>query len=242
MFDPFGDFETAGYLRNVLALKDREEIATVQHSYFVAGLDEAVRFLRRQKAIDYACFCKVHGLLFEGFYPWAGRDRLSLGVGEIISKAGRVQFEASHLSQAAIETGLRVGHDRNAIVRRPGHVMGYFAWGHPFLDGNGRTMVVVHAELLHRAGFVIDWSRTRKDEYLKVLTQELNDPRASLLDAYLVPLLVPVERDVSWAEHLRGIPGLDGRDSDPTNTVAYDANDPRGRAEYEEMVRKRGTT
>jgi fido (protein-threonine AMPylation protein) len=26
---------------------------------------------------------------------------------------------------------------------RPGEVMGYFAHGHPFLDGNGRTIMVV---------------------------------------------------------------------------------------------------
>lgn len=240
MFDPFGDFATSGYLRNVASLRDPEEIATVQHSYFVAALDSAVGHLRRQKNIAYADFCEVHRLLFEGFYPWAGCDRLALGVGEYISKAGRVQFECSDRAQAAVEAGLRVGNDRAAMAVRPGHVMGYFAWGHPFLDGNGRTMMVVHAELLHRAGFIVDWSRTRKDEYLEVLTQELLDPRANLLDAYVTPLLLPADPGASWVDQLRGMPSLDGRDSDLSDTVAYGSGDQQAEAEYAEIVRKRG--
>jgi len=239
MFDPFGDFEAAGYLRNVLALKDPGEIAAAQHNFFLAGLDEAVRFLSRRKILTYLDFCEVHRLLFGGFYPWAGQDRQSLGVGEFISKGQRVQFERSSMAQAAIELGLRMGNNPKAIAERPGHVMGLFAWGHPFLDGNGRTMTVVHAELLHRAGFVIDWTRTRKNEYLEVLTHELDEPRPGHLDAYLQPLLVPSNPRIPWVDQLRTMPGLDGHGSDPSDTVAYAADDARGIAEYEALVRMR---
>jgi cell filamentation protein len=46
--------------------------------------------------------------------------------------------------------------------QKPGEVMGYLAHGHPFLDGNGRTIMLVHAELARRAGFGIDWGSTGK--------------------------------------------------------------------------------
>ena len=40
-FDPFGDFETRGYLRNVFGEKDPDIIKHLEHSAFVAGIAEA---------------------------------------------------------------------------------------------------------------------------------------------------------------------------------------------------------
>ncbi|WP_084136082.1 Fic family protein [Pollutimonas bauzanensis] len=40
--------------------------------------------------------------------------------------------------------------------------MGMFAYGHPFLDGNGRTMLVVRSELCFRANMSVDWTQTQK--------------------------------------------------------------------------------
>jgi cell filamentation protein len=59
---------------------------------------------------------------------------------------------------------------------RPGEIMGYLAHGHPFLDGNGRTIMMIHAVLAQRASFSIDWVATEKNAYLDALTKELNDP------------------------------------------------------------------
>ena len=52
------------------------------------------------------------------------------------------------------------------MTAKAGEVMGYLAYGHPFLDGNGRAIMVVHAELAQRAGFSIDWAATGKAAYL----------------------------------------------------------------------------
>jgi Fic family protein len=38
--------------------------------------------------------------------------------------------------------------------------MGYLAHGHPFLDGNGRTIMVLHCVLAQRAGFGQQRART----------------------------------------------------------------------------------
>jgi hypothetical protein len=44
---------------------------------------------------------------------------------------------------------------------RSGEIMGYLAYGHPFLDGNGRTIMTAHSALAQRAGFSIDWTATK---------------------------------------------------------------------------------
>jgi hypothetical protein len=41
-FDPFGDFATRGYLRNLAKAKDPDIVRRLQHNSFMTGLDEAV--------------------------------------------------------------------------------------------------------------------------------------------------------------------------------------------------------
>ena len=241
MFDPFGDFETAGYLRNIEKLKDPSEIAEAEHGFFLSNLEESVACLRGRKVVAYSDYLQVHRILFQEFYPWAGHDRHELGVAAFISKGGRVQFERSDNCQRAVEWGLRMGNDPEKMAVHPGEVMGAFAWGHPFLDGNGRTMLVVHAELLHRAGFAINWPATRKSDYLEALTYELHNPQARLLDEYLNSKKVPTDKKRPWIQQLGNLPGLDGKDTMDATTVAYDASDSVGRSEYEAIVRARGS-
>jgi cell filamentation protein len=40
-FDPFGDFETHGYLRNSAKEKDAAIVRRLEHASFTTGIDEA---------------------------------------------------------------------------------------------------------------------------------------------------------------------------------------------------------
>jgi cell filamentation protein len=50
-------------------------------------------------------------------------------------------------------------------------------------------MLLVHTELCARADFSIDWTSTKKTEYLQALTSELQAPEKGFLDAYFVPVM-----------------------------------------------------
>lgn len=244
-FDPFGDFNSAGYLRNVEALKDPELVKNQERVFFEAHLEEALDFLRRvEGGIAYSDILRVHGVLFDEFYPWAGKDRCELGVGHLVGKGiegapNYVQFEMPENIARAAEWGLHLGNDVNQMREHPGTVMGAFAWAHPFLDGNGRTILLVHAELCHRAGFFIDWPSTDKQAYLEALTRELHDP-GKHLDAYLLPLARPVLNSSDLAHRLRNLPGLDGRVASIGENVSYRTDDEKAVAAYREMKRSRG--
>ena len=120
----------------------------------------------------------------------------------------------------------------------PGEVMGFLAYGHPFLDGNGRTIMLVHADLALRAGFGIDWGSTTKNDYLSALTEELESPSKGKLDSYLKPFIRDgVVRNV--ADAIKLAPGLDGNNAD---AVAGETKDPELQARYEAQQLKRGTT
>jgi cell filamentation protein len=75
-FDPFGDFETRGYLRNVAKAKDSEIVRRLQHNSFITGIDEAFDQLAARKRLSYDDVLGTHKILFEAVFPWAGEDRL----------------------------------------------------------------------------------------------------------------------------------------------------------------------
>lgn len=238
MFDPFGDFETKGYLQNYEGIKDFRELKIIEHTFFEANLEDAFDYLGKVKdPLKYEHFLKVHQILFSDFYPWAGKDRHQLGVANLVDK-GNIQFEEAPLVQRAVEWGLAIGNDPTKMKAQPGVVMGIFAWGHPFLEGNGRTMLLVHTELCARANFSIDWPNSPKNDYLQKLTDELRKPDKGVLDSYLKPLIKKLPARKYWVDQIKSIPGIDGANTEDEN-MAYAADDPLARKRYEEATELR---
>jgi cell filamentation protein len=237
VFDPFKDFETAGYLRNKFAEKDPRTVREMEHELFRANLDEAMAYLAAQIDISYVDFLHVHRTLFSAFYPWAGQDR-TITAQEIAVKKGEILFCHPYDARRAVEQGLRLGQDLETMQRRPGEVMGFFAYGHPFLDGNGRTMLVVHSELCHRAGFSISWELTAKSMYLTALSEEITNPGKGILDAYLRQFVAaPVHRK-NWGQTIHSLNGLDGLSTE--DRIEGDINDPLVVEKYKEFEARRG--
>ncbi|MGA7071562.1 hypothetical protein [Bradyrhizobium sp.] len=118
--------------------------------------------------------------------------------------------------------------------------MGYLAYAHPFLDGNGRTIMTVHSVLAQRSGFSIDWSATKKEAYLDALTKEIENPSKGYLDAYLKSLMRDPVSHEQLATAVVQAPGLDGNVQDAElNQVLGNADEPAVKAQYEAMLIKR---
>jgi cell filamentation protein len=132
------------------------------------------------------------------------------------------------------------------MAAKPGEVMGYLAFGHPFLDGNGRTIMTVHSVLAQRAGFSIDWSSTNKENYLDALTRELDSPGKGHLDNYLKPFMrapIAYEQLATEVARVPGFARLAGFDgiADPQaqlNEVVGGTDEPAVKAQYEKVLRK----
>lgn len=165
----------------------------------------ALDFLAKKKRIDYAHFLEVHRILFEGLYPWAGKDREEVLPYSAVKK-GSLYFCHPRDCRLAVAEGLSLAQDKKLMNQRPGFIMGLFAYGHPFLDGNGRTMLLVHAELCFRANMSVNWMSTSKQPYLDALTKEIERPNDGHLDAYLQPFIqaqIPRDFGCSLSRHYR---------------------------------------
>jgi cell filamentation protein len=235
-FGPFGDFETQGYLRNLTKEKDSEIVRRLEHASFMTGIDAALQRLAKVKFLSYADALETHRILFDAVYPWAGQDRRTTAPDLAISK-GAVLFAHPEHIQRATEYALTHGQDEKFMREKPGEIMGYLAYAHPFLDGNGRAIMVVHAVLAQRAGFSIDWAATGKSDYLAALTKELDDPGKGHLDVYLKPFICTAVGDDQLAEEIALAPGLDGNDEE--NEVLGKTGYPALKARYEQQELKR---
>jgi cell filamentation protein len=151
---------------------------------------------------------------------------------------GNVLFCHPLDSRRAIEEGLRIGQEVELMTKKPGEVMGLFAYGHPFLDGNGRTMLLVHLELIYRAGFSITWADTNKAHYLTALSNEIDNPGLGILDTYLLKFKSDRLERNEWGKKILSIKGLDGLDAD--NQIIGNLTDPVVAEKYRQFVQQRG--
>lgn len=210
MFDPFGDFDTRGYLRNTRGLKDPEAVKLFEHAAFRVNVLKALVALQAAaRPLCYRDVLDTHKRLFGKVYPWAGQDREALAPLLAVGKAGRYDlFAHPRDARRAVEHALHMASDPVQMRAKPGEILGLLCYGHPLLDGNGRTLLTVHAELCRRAGVRVACENVAKTDYLAALTRELEQP-GKALDAFLAPHVRRPAVDVAQdAESLRTLPGL----------------------------------
>jgi cell filamentation protein len=218
-FDPFGDFESQGYLRNFASLKDISKVKDLEYASFQGNLSRAINTLADIDFIEYKHVLAIHQTLFGDVYPWAGQDRLLTAPNINITKGGYgAMFAQPPYIRRVTDYALDLGRDPNVMREQPGHIMGSLAHAHPFLDGNGRTIMVLHSELAYRAGISINWRQTDKADYLMALTKELNDPDKGHLDLYLKPFIRDAVEHQQSASVLKSLKGL-GETTIPKNRL-----------------------
>jgi hypothetical protein len=165
----------------------------------------------------------------DGREQTGGADEASTAQRGIQGRSDQGMFTAGSVDSGYLYQKLRA---------HPGEVMGLFAYVHPFLDGNGRTMLIVHAELCQRAGFSILWQNTSKDDYLTALTEEIRLPGKGVLDRYLLRFKGPAQVSGAWIATVATLHGLDGIGTQ--DEVGGSFSDPAVVAQYQQFERHRG--
>jgi cell filamentation protein len=187
VLDPFGDYATEGYLRNVYKEKDLSIIGHLETAAFEDHVHDAVEFLRAQSSIEYSHITETHRILFESVYPWAGRDRLETAPHLAIARGGySTLFSHPAAIRKAVDVALHKAGDAEYFLSHPGEIFGYLAHAHPFLEGNGRTILTVFTDLTRRCGFHISWEEIDKARFLDLLTKELLEP-GKHMDSLVIP-------------------------------------------------------
>ena len=187
-FDPFGDFDTRGYLHNSRGYKTTSAVKRFEHREYYKKIQLARDYLTNTGVIDYPALRETHRILFSTVYPWAGQDRAALRVETAIVK-GRLHFASPDQIERLAAQALTLANDPAIMARQPGLVLGDLAYAHPFLEGNGRSFLAVLTELACRAAISIDWRAIPLRHYLSALTKEIVLPGEGHLDTVLAPYI-----------------------------------------------------
>ena len=75
-FDPFGDFATRGYLRNVAKAKDPKIVQRLLHNSFLTGIDAALGHLKARLSTLLTANTRGPRARHEGRSTTLGRDWL----------------------------------------------------------------------------------------------------------------------------------------------------------------------
>jgi hypothetical protein len=89
-FDPSGDFETQGYLRNLAREKDPEIVRHLEHASFMTGLDAALERLAKIDGFPIPICSKRTEFSSKPSIPGLGKT----GIGRLPTLPGEVRFFA----------------------------------------------------------------------------------------------------------------------------------------------------
>ena len=142
--DPFGDRATRGHLRNRIGTADPAEIARIEAKTFAANILPALETLEASRTITYRDVLAVHQRLFSTVYLWAGQDRAAL-----LSENTEISYIPAFSpapGNAQLQHGNRARHGSSTLPidagAAPARYSAGLAQAHPFLEGNGRAVMV----------------------------------------------------------------------------------------------------
>ncbi len=112
---------------------------------------------------------KIHGYLFEGLYPFAGKIRT-----KTISKDGFIFANGDFILEVLKDIDKLPDNTFDEIVDK--YIEMNIA--HPFMEGNGRaTRIWLDLLLKNRLKKCIDWSKIDKNEYLSAMKASPVNPK-----------------------------------------------------------------
>lgn len=194
-FDPFGDLDSLGYLRITTGDYAPSIIKRIEHLAFSANIERTMSLLRTEKALSYTSLLKTHQLLFGDIYPWAGQDRFATSPTLAICKVSgkfKIEFARPVDIRRSVDYALRLASNSLTLIDNVGEVLAHLAYAHPFLDGNGRAILLLHIEICRRAGLCVDWHCADTQQFLNTLAVDIENPAHKATQAFLAPLTHPL--------------------------------------------------
>jgi hypothetical protein len=138
ILDPFGDYETRGYLRNTYQEKDIRLVGHLETAAFEQEIISTVRFLRRLPALRYEHLTETHYKRFSSLYPWAGQDCSITAPDIAIVKAGyKTLFAHPAMSDGQRSTPSIWGETRATYARIRARSLDTWRMPTPSLKGTG---------------------------------------------------------------------------------------------------------
>lgn len=205
--DPYID-QSSGCLRNLLGIKDSEELSKVETSLVLNRcyeLELISIYNPSDKKFNFQHLQDIHKHLFQDIYEWAGQVR-HVDISKDDTRFDMhqlIDFSASAIFYRLESQNYLKGSDATKFSKNAGHYMRELNQMHPFREGNGRTQRVFINLLAHNNGYHIEWKNISQKQLIEAYTKTgKGDPKplAALIRENLVDrdLALAINQDRSF--------------------------------------------
>jgi cell filamentation protein len=170
-------------LKNKLGIKNDDTLTVAEREITSLKL-LMIYTMPIMKVYDLNNLCKIHKIIFEDIYEWAGQIRK----GDFLSKGGSIFCRGQYIAENAnkifgniLEEKYLYGLKKVKFIERTAYYMGEVNALHPFREGNGRTCREFFRQLSLNANYILDFSQTEKDELLEADIEAFNGQYGKLI-------------------------------------------------------------
>jgi len=163
-------------LINKLGIKDDNALTTAEREITSLKL-LMLNNMPTMKTFNFNFLCKIHKIIFEDIFEWAGLIRR----GDFLSKGNSIFCRGQYIEENAkiIMDNLQkekylCGLDKSKFIERMAYYMGEINALHPFREGNGRTSREFFRQLSLNANYTLDFGKTEKEELLAADIEAFN--------------------------------------------------------------------
>jgi cell filamentation protein len=169
-------------LRNIPGIRDPQSLAAFEANATTVRLAELDAAPLKGR-FDVAHLKAIHKYIFQDVYSWAGEFR-TVNVSKGGSLFGAWAFVEPALDNVLLKLATEEylnGADLNAFAQRAGFYLGEINAVHAFREGNGRAQREFIRELGIEAGFLLDWSRTGRQQLMAASRESFSTGDSSSL-------------------------------------------------------------
>jgi cell filamentation protein len=171
-------------LKNKLGIKDDNALTIAEREITSLKLLKIYKMPVMEK-FNFETLCKIHKIIFEDIYEWAGLIRR----GDFLSKGNSIFCRGPYIVENAKiifkniqkENNL-CGLDKSKFIERMAYYMGEINALHPFREGNGRTAREFFRQLSVNAKYTLDFTKTEKENLLTADIEAFNGKYDKLIN------------------------------------------------------------
>ena len=169
-------------LKNLANIEDGEKLQAFEEQVTALRLEEAMAAIKGAP-INLKTWQKLHKILFQDVYEWSGEIRsVHLAKGNtVFALPQTIETQAREIFDNMEKENIQA-LPKDAFVSRMAYYFSELNVLHPFREGNGRTQKLFFDEIIHSAGYEIDWSQIGTDDFLDAIVHAYESQDHSKLE------------------------------------------------------------
>jgi cell filamentation protein len=171
-------------LKNKLGIKDDNALTIAEREITSLKLLKLYN-MPAMGEFNFETLCKIHKIIFEDIYEWAGLIRQ----GDFLSKGNSIFCRGQYIVENAkiifkniLRENNLCGLKKSKFIERMAYYMGEINALHPFREGNGRTAREFFRQLSLNAKYTLDFTKTEKEELLTADIEAFNGKYDTLIN------------------------------------------------------------